>query len=153
MAAMLFSMLVGFTGVASAAQIALRGSGSWNVQTGTVPAYWAEKGFWVDATVQNLGYSKEVTLVWTDDNWTTSHESNLAYEQSLANNYEVWGIDFTPLGRLDSYYIGSWKNYVTGVTRAGGTSVTIQYALRYKVNGSTYWDSNNGNNYSTVINL
>lgn len=150
---MLFLLFVGFAGTSSAAEIANRGNGSWNVQTGTVPAYWAEKGVWVDATVQNLAYSKQVTLVWTDDNWTTTQTTDLSYDYSLGNGYEVWGIDFAPLGRLDSYYIGGWHNYVTNQTRAGGTSVTIQYALRYIVNGNTYWDSNNGQNYTLVVNL
>lgn len=151
--AMLFSLMVGFAGTSSAAEVAFRGHGSWNVQTGTVPAYWAEKGVWVDATVENLGYSKEVSILWTDDDWTTSQTANLTYDYSLPNNYEVWGVDFAPMGRLDSYYIGSWQNYVTSRTRSGGTSVTIKYAIKYKVNGNTYWDSNNGNNYSLLINL
>ena len=152
-AAMLFALLVGFAGTSTAAEVALRGAGSWNVQTGTVPAYWAEKGMWVDATVQNLAYSKEVSLVWSDDNWATTQTSNMTYDYSLPNNYEVWGVDLNPIGRLDSYYIGSWRNYITNRTRAGGTSVTIEYAIRYKVNGKTYWDSNNGQNYKLLINL
>lgn len=153
MVAMLFSVLVGFAGTSSAAEVAFRGDGSWNVQTGTSPAYWAEKGVWVDATVENLGYSKEVSILWTDDDWATSQYANLTYDYSLPNNYEVWGVDFAPLGRLDSYYIGGWQNYVTSRGRAGGTSVTIKYAIRYKVNGNTYWDSNNGNNYSLLVSL
>jgi|GEM_PF-1581378 len=153
MTAMVFTLLAGFAGVSSAAEVAFRGHGSWNVQTGTVPAYWAEKGVWVDATVQNIAYSKEVSILWTDDDWTTSQTANLTYDYSLPNNYEVWGVDFSPMGRLDSYYIGGWHNYVTNHTRSGGTSVTIKYAISYKVNGNTYWDNNNGQNYSLLINL
>lgn len=151
--AVLFSLLVGFAGTVSAAEVAYRGQGSWNYATGTSPAYWADKGVWIDATVENLGYTKEVSVLWTDDDWTTSQYANLTYDYSLPNNYEVWGVDFAPMGRLGSYYIGSWHNYITNHTRAGGTSVTIKYAIRYKVNGNTYWDSNNGNNYSLLINL
>lgn len=153
MVAMLFSLLMGFATASSAAQVAHRGVGSWTVQTGTSPAYWESKGFWVDATIENLGATKEVALIWTDDDWVTSQTSYLSYEHTLASGFEVWGIDFNPLGRLDSYYIGSWTNYVTNHVRAGGQSVTIKYALRYKVNGNTYWDSNGGANYSLLLSL
>lgn len=153
MATVLVSLLVGFANASFAAQVVKKDHGSWKVASGTTPAYWETKGFWVDATVENLGYNKEVTLVWTDNDWFTSQTTNLSYEYTQANGNEVWGIDFNPLGRLDSYYIGGWTNYITGRSQAGGSSVTIKYALRYTVNGNVYWDSNSGQNYSLLISL
>lgn len=147
------TLFVGFASVSAAAPVAFKAHGSWDVQTGSVPAYWAEKGFWLDATVQNLGAVKKVGIAWTDNNWATNQKSYLSYEYSLPNNYEQWGLDFKPLGRLDSYYIGSWRNYITNQTRAGGTSVTIEYAIFYEVNGNTYWDNNSGQNYKLTISL
>lgn len=152
-AVMLFSLVVGFANASFAAQVEQKGYGTWAVATGNTPAYWVERGFWVDATVENLGYSKEVVLVWTDNDWFTSQTTNLSYEYTQANGKEVWGIDFTPLGRGDSYYIGGWTNYVTGRSQAGKTGVDIKYALRYTVNGNTYWDSNAGQNYSVYVGL
>lgn len=140
-------------GSAFAGQIDFKAQGSWNVATGTSPAYWAEKGLWVDANVQNLSANKKVGIVWSDDNWVSNHVSYLKYEYSLGNNREQWGIDFAPLGRLDSYYIGAWTNYVTGLVRAGGTSVTIKYSLFTEQNGTTYWNNNNGQNYSITLGL
>lgn len=29
----------------------------------------------------------------------------------------------------------------------GDLPVTIQFAIKYEVNGNTYWDNNDGNNY------
>lgn len=152
-AALLCSLFFGFSSTSSAAEVAVRGQGSWDVSTGTTPEYWAEKGFWLDVTVQNLAYQKAVSVLWTDDAWATSQVSNLKYKYQLPNGYEVWGTEFAPLGRLDSYYIGGWTNYVTGQTRAGGQSVTIEYAVQYEVNGMTYWDNNSGQNYRLNIEL
>lgn len=142
-----------FIGSAFAGQIDYTAQGSWNVTTGTSPSYWADKGLWIDASVQNLSSAKKVGIAWTDDNWATNHVSYLKYEYTLPNGREQWGIDFSPLGRLSSYYIGGWSNYVTGTSRAGGTTVTIKYSLFTEQNGTTYWNDNNGNNYSITLSL
>ena len=151
--AVLFSLLAGFAGTGFAEEVAFRGHGSWNVTTGTTPNYWAEKGVWFDVTVEHLAYDKKVSILWTDDNWASSQESKMNYKYRLPNDYEVWGVEFAPLGRLDSHYIGGWANYVTGQTRAGGRSFTIEYTVKYEVNGKTYWDSNSGQNYSILVKL
>lgn len=108
---------------------------------------------WIDVKVEDLAYDKVVGIVWTDDNWITNTTSYLSYEYDLSGNFEQWGIDFAPLGKLSSYYIGSWENYVADTIRAGGTSVTIQYAVFYEAGGVTYWDNNGGANYSVLISL
>jgi len=142
-----------FASIASAAEVQQTGHGAWDVATGTTPDYWAEKGMWLDVEVENIAYDKEVGIVWTDNNWTTANTSYLSYEFTKSNGNEQWGIDFAPLGKLESYYIGSWQNYETGTTRAGGTSVTIKYAVFYNVNGNTYWDNNSGQDYELLISL
>lgn len=75
---------------------------------------------------KNLGYDKEITVRYTTDNWATYHEVNAQYEPYSTE-----------------YGQEKWKFFVYG----DFSNQTIEYAVRYKVNGQTYWDNNFGDNY------
>ena len=85
-----------------------------------------EKKFMVE--VANLGYEKSVSALFErkDGVW---EEITLNYDFSINNDQEIWS------GRFSE----------------GGYSITSRYddefVIKYEVNGTTYWDNNNGENY------
>jgi Carbohydrate/starch-binding module (family 21) len=121
---------------------AAKGSGSYlvgtNIAVAGMTVYIAPEGqrvFSVDAFVRNLGYEKNVEVVYSLDGWNTVETAPLAfvdpyvlgygsYASPNANGIEVWG---RPT-----------------VTFASGC---IDFAVRYRVSGAEYWDNNFGRNY------
>jgi len=134
--------------------IFVSGSGIWDnglVITGNGFGY-LEWNVWVDASVENRTYDKRVGMVWTDDTWVTHRVAYLAYEQTLADGREQWGVDLRPAGRFDyARFRGPlWINANTGRAQPG-EAVTIEYALFYEVDGQTYWANNGAQNYRIAI--
>lgn len=83
---------------------------------------------WVDAKVQNWAYNKTFGLIWTMDNWQSSHVSYGNYELNYGDGTERWGID-----------LGPWdERWVSG---------NFEYTIFVEMNGQTYYDNNNGQNY------
>jgi hypothetical protein len=82
---------------------------------------------WVDIKVENLAYHKNVGIVWTVNNWATNNVSYAEYEHGLDGNFEQWGID-----------LGSWSDEYYSA---------LEYAIFVEMDGVTYWDNNNGENY------
>ncbi|MEW9700593.1 hypothetical protein [Paenibacillus sp. SI8] len=78
--------------------------------------------------VKNEGYAKTVKIVYTTDNWQTTHEGQAYYYGAAngSNSVESW----------------SFGIYVDP------NAAQIKYAISYSVNGQTYWDNNYGNNYT-----
>ncbi len=78
-------------------------------------------GFWVDLTVANEAFHKEVAVVWTQDGWRNPYTALAKFERRLPNGREQWGVD-VPLGQ--------------------GTSPApeIEYAVYVRMNGATSWD-------------
>lgn len=77
---------------------------------------------------------------------------NIAYEKNVTVHYSYNGIDWYDCSA--QYYKPTHGNYeawsfaTPGISRPGGDlPVTVQFAIKYEVNGNTYWDNNNGNNY------
>lgn len=78
--------------------------------------------------VENLSSNKVVTIHYSADG-VTWKDAQAEYFKATQGNYEAWKF------RTDSFSIG-----LRG-------SATIQFAIKYEVNGQTYWDNNNGANY------
>ena len=86
----------------------------------------------VDVLVKNIGFEKQVAIVYTTDGWLTLQNAFGSYSQSLAPvclphqpNAELWEI-VAPVGAGESG----------------------QFAAFLTVAGTTYWDNNFGLNYS-----
>ena len=79
--------------------------------------------------VENIAYEKKVTIHYSFDGveWD---DCEAEYYKPTRGNYEAWKFE-TPT-RIPSYR----------------GSLTVQFAIKYEVNGQTYWDNNNGQNYS-----
>lgn len=78
--------------------------------------------------VENIGLDKTVTIHYSTDgtNWA---DVQAEYFKATQGNYEAW------------------KFKVPSVSVGMRGSATIQFAIKYEVNGQTYWDSNSGANY------
>ena len=79
---------------------------------------------WVE--VENLGYDKEVAIHY----WNRK-ERKMSYRQSLNDNREEW----------------YWESGYSDSERLGKSCSAIKFAIRYTVNGETYWDNNGGWDY------
>lgn len=83
----------------------------------------------IDGKIQlkNLGYEKDVKVIYTTDNWATSSSVNAIYNSTFEENpnIELWSYNIFP-----------------------APSSTIQYKLSYTVNGTTYVDDNFGDYYT-----
>ena len=75
------------------------------------------------ARVANIGYAKEVFAHCTTDEWKT-----------VTNVY--------------AQYVSSSEN--TDRFSFQLPEFTTHFALGYEVNGQTYWDNNDGNNYTVL---
>ncbi|MCX7923982.1 MAG: CBM21 domain-containing protein [Clostridia bacterium] len=74
--------------------------------------------------VENLAYNKSVVVCYTNGDGVWK-EVAAKYTAPASGNYERWYFE----------------------TSAAAAS-TFQFAVKYVVNGQTYWDNNNGSNYS-----
>ncbi|MCP3145113.1 carbohydrate-binding protein [Pyxidicoccus xibeiensis] len=99
-------------------------------------SFWRANGdLDVSIDVKNLAYTKSVTVVYTTDNWATSHEapagfvSGYTYAYAYINSPNVKNVE-------------RWQAHIPGVTGA-----SLKFAVRYQVNGQTYWDNNFGQDY------
>lgn len=81
------------------------------------------------AEVENIAYAKNVTIVYTVDG-TTWKETPAEYFKSTWGNREAWKFT-TPVETVVGY----------------GIACTFEFAVKYEVNGQTYWDNNNTYNY------
>ena len=81
--------------------------------------------------IENIAYDKDVTVDYSFDGekW---YDCAAEYYKPTWGNYEAW-------------------KFETPATAYGyKSSVTVQFAIKYEVNGQTYWDNNNGQNYSVA---
>ena len=97
--------------------------------------------FSVVVDVRNIGYSKNVTMVYTTDNWKTTKTAALSFAQYYAIG------DGVSLVNPNRFGIERWTNYMN----VDSTVKTIQLAISYKVNGVEYWDNNYGKNYQIQL--
>ncbi|MFT3767450.1 MAG: carbohydrate-binding protein [Minicystis sp.] len=83
----------------------------------------------IDILVQNLSYQKDVAahLRGADGTWS---DVSASYLRPADANREVWRITLQR---------NSWD---------GNNPLDLLFALRYTVNGQTYWDNNSGQNYA-----
>ncbi|MFP2925916.1 hypothetical protein ACLESO_12000 [Pyxidicoccus sp. 3LG] len=117
----------------SAAPEFLLGSDTMKLDTASLAP--SRSGFYVTGfvVVKNLAYAKNVATVSTPDDWATSQEYAASYRE------QVPGSD----GNLER-----WLITIPVYTNGSPTVPTVRFAIRYTVDGVTYWDNNNGWNYS-----
>lgn len=91
-------------------------------------------GFSGNIEVSNLSPEKNVTIHYTpgDGRW---YDTDASYEGPTDSTHEQWKFLVST---------NSMNNTHPELINAQ----TIQFAIKYEVNGQTYWDNNNGQNYS-----
>ena len=98
----------------------------------------SNKELLIYADLRNLGFQKEVKLIYSTNNWKTVKTAPLNFVQyySVGNG--------TILTNPNVFGIEKWSVIV----KLGSTATKVSYALSYKVNGVEYWDNNFGKNYT-----
>ncbi len=105
-----------------------------------------EQSVWVDFTVQNWSYDKDCGIVWTTDGWTDRIGwAEAWYEGGLSDGRERWGVDLEHI--VDFWYASYFDDNTPGQLQ----SYELEYAIYYTVDGVTYWDNNDGENYSLML--
>ncbi len=81
--------------------------------------------------VENLGFNKQIDIAWTGEDglW---HTLAAHFHSKRGETQELWCAEF--------------KQTQTAKKPLPGT---IQFGLRYRLNGKEHWDNNNGWNYSS----
>ncbi|KAI9016443.1 putative phosphatase regulatory subunit-domain-containing protein [Phycomyces nitens] len=87
--------------------------------------------------VRNLAYHKSVSIRYTFDCWQTSHDIDAVYKD--ANNGQ---------GMYDTF---CFTIPLVNLADRGQVRATIDFAIRYHVNGQEFWDNNEGKNYGIQI--
>jgi hypothetical protein len=91
----------------------------------------------VSVNLQNLDYNKSVYVIYTTDGWATTNVKPLTYF-----SYQTYGYGSAP--SPNSAGVEHWR---TSFSLDYGTS-PVEYCFSYDVSGTTYWDTNNGANYT-----
>ncbi len=85
------------------------------------------ESFWVDLSLRNDAYDKEVAIVWSSDAWASKNISYARFERALPDGREQWGVDVT-LGQF-------WSGH--------GRPAEVAYAAYVRMAGQTHWDREN----------
>lgn len=105
----------------------------------TSPAFSGTHTGWVsgDIELENKAYTKTVQIHYTTGNKVWK-DANAYYVKSIGNNREIWRFK----EQLGVYSQG-------GDPRSGfsGPGWNVQFAVKYVVNGVTYWDNNSSADY------
>lgn len=130
--------------------------GAWNEflgGNGITASY--RQNLWLDFKIRNMGAPEAIGILWTDNNWAEWQTAVATLEADLGNGFQQWGVDIEPLG--DAYVHRSLGFIRWFPARTPGSyvsvegSVTIQYAIFYKANGTWYWDNNGGQNHKVIL--
>jgi len=93
------------------------------------------------AVLKNLAVNKAVTVVYSTDNWATTKTASASYSPNH------WAGAYSSAPNPNGAGDEAW----TFSLQVGTAATQVDYAVRYVVNGETFWDNNGGGNYRTVI--
>lgn len=106
-----------------------------NVLVGS--AYLDNSGnFNLGVDVRNLAYGKDVAVVYSKDGGQTWQEAALSYNYGYVYGYAY-------IASPNVHNIERWTAFLTG-----NLTQSIRFAVRYTVDGQTYWDNNFGQDYT-----
>lgn len=144
-------------GFKAAAQVGLAESGYWAdppTYQGNVVNY-NDRHVWIDIWVHNLGFEKQVGIVWTDNGWETANWADAQYELTYEDGAERWGVDLSPVGTFMWHRSGGhkWISLDDSEQYLGANPHYIEFAIYYydPYTGVTYWDNNYGYNHWQLV--
>jgi hypothetical protein len=131
--------------------------GLWSEQllaNGTTAVY--EHNFWVDFVVLSDDVPARAGVIWTDDDWTTSHVIEAVKEADLAPGEQLWGVDVRPCGdALLHNTLGLQRWFPARAPKvieiAPGQTVTIRYAIFCVLGETWHWDDNAGRDHRFTV--
>lgn len=91
-------------------------------------------------TVKNLAPTKDIKVHYSTDGWQTTKVANATF------NPYYWNNAYSSVTNPNSYGFEEWQFQLDV-----GVAPQVEYAIRYNVNGQTYWDNNFGRNYVTRL--
>ncbi|ODV88137.1 carbohydrate-binding module family 21 protein [[Candida] arabinofermentans NRRL YB-2248] len=94
--------------------------------------------------VKNIGYEKNILLKLTTDGW-----KNVVDIDSV--NYISSNHIFKYLDSNCSYDKFSFIIKLDSLRNIKSDSLNLSFCIKYEVNGSTYWDSNDSKNYTVLL--
>jgi hypothetical protein len=109
-----------------------------NTQVLTAYAYAGCGGFNGAVDVANLGYAKDVSVVYTTDGWATTKVLGATFQGT--GNVGCGEDDSIPSPNPEG--VEHWTFADSSVTAS-----SVTFAVAYAVGGTTYWDNNLGQNY------
>jgi hypothetical protein len=92
--------------------------------------------FRISILTKNLAFEKSVFVRLTTDNWETFEDAPASFNTVVQQNIGKF------IG-LDNFCVNKDLSCIDGEI------LSIQFAIRYTVNGVDYWDNNRGQNYRT----
>ncbi len=105
----------------------------------TVDHFWGGQ-YYGNVVLKNLGYDKDVQVVYTTDQWRTQRVAHASFSPHYWASTYAHTANPNPAGQE-----------VWSYTLDVGAATEVEYAVRYQVNGQTYWDNNFGRNYRTSL--
>lgn len=94
--------------------------------------------------VPNWGYSKKVEVHYSYDNWATSYVGEATFQPSKFEGYS-W------VRYPNSNNMEIWSFFTGGEEAQNENADTVQFAVKYTVNGATYWNNNDGANFTLQV--
>ncbi|ATX77923.1 MULTISPECIES: carbohydrate-binding protein [Reinekea] len=107
----------------------------YNGNTGHVNGYLS-----IDVMLQNYAMYKDVEIHYSYDNWQTTHIGNASFVSGRYKGYS-W------VSYPNANDVEVWNFYSAG-PEAQSDAESLQFAVKYSVDGQVYWDNNYGQNYS-----
>lgn len=93
------------------------------------------------AALRNLAVLKDVTIVYSTDNWATTKSTTATYSPNH------WAGAYSSAANPNADGIEVWPFSLN----VGAGASQVDYAIRYTVNGEVHWDNNGGQNYRSAL--
>ena len=100
--------------------------------------------FNVSFILQNLGYSKDVEVHYTFDNWATSYVGKAIFNSGVFEGYSY-------VSYPNANGVEVWSFYANGAEVQNENASQVQFAVKYTVGGATYWNNNQGANFTIPV--
>ena len=111
---------------------------------GSGTSYPVKGYFSANFILQNLGYSKDVEVHYTFDNWATSYVRKANFNTGLFEGYSY-------VTYPNANGVEVWSFYTNGDEAQNAQAKEVQFAVKYTVNGATYWNNNLGANFTIPV--
>lgn len=94
--------------------------------------------------VLNKGYEKHISMIYTNDDWVTSHWLPFGYDCTRsAKSAEFAGVD--------EFIANISTDFLQEASKGECNFIDLKFAVKYSVNGQDFWDNNENQNHHLRI--